>query len=524
MANISTENINTLAQLAASISDGDYIYIYKAASNSFARIERSVFAQTIAGSSVASDVVKANVDSIVDKLNELISNLAGYALTDEVAQMADLDWEDSGGGSGDEPTPTPTTPTLTQPTSSSINVGTLAYNASNVVKTVTVEGSNLTQPLSVVASGTGFSVSPATISAANANNGTTISITYTNSGAGDGMTKSGSLTISSSEVSKTITLTAKKNSQPVTTSYTVSAGTLTDLTLTSSQSTVQSGGTYNGTLALAQGVTNKILPSQITLNGSYSSLSYDSSTGAIVISGVASDITINASAQSVVTGEYVQNGLVLHLDGINRGGVSGHWKSLVTYNNGNGFNDYIDFTLTDATESSDHVSFNGTTSKGVANISALEVLANGGTIEACIKNCELVNDMMCVMHNAYGRNICFAVFKSSNYYWLSMCTGGSQSVNTENMAAQSYDASSFLSGSYSCEMDDIKRNGTSYSTHQPKVQNTDTSSYLSLMFRHRSDNDAYSKGDIYSVRVYNRQLTNEERAQNLAVDQQRFNI
>ena len=49
MANITTENINTLAQLAASISDGDYIYIYKAASHSFARIEKSVFLQGVNG-------------------------------------------------------------------------------------------------------------------------------------------------------------------------------------------------------------------------------------------------------------------------------------------------------------------------------------------------------------------------------------------------------------------------------------------------------------------------------------------
>lgn len=209
MANISTENINTLAQLAASISDGDYIYIYKATSNSFARIEKSVFMQAITGGSVASDVVKSNVDSIVDKLNELISNLANYALLDEVSQMADLDWEDGG---GDEPAVD--TPVLTSP-SGSINVGTLAYNESTIIKTVTVKGNYLTQSLSISVSGEGFSVSTQTISAANANNGTTVSITYTNSGAGDGVTKQGSLTISSSEVSKTITLTAKKNQQSV---------------------------------------------------------------------------------------------------------------------------------------------------------------------------------------------------------------------------------------------------------------------------------------------------------------------
>ena len=51
MANISTENINTLAQLASSIGDGDYIYIYKGSSHSFARIERSVLLDGAGGGS-----------------------------------------------------------------------------------------------------------------------------------------------------------------------------------------------------------------------------------------------------------------------------------------------------------------------------------------------------------------------------------------------------------------------------------------------------------------------------------------
>ena len=45
MANITTENINTLAELASSIGDGDYIYIHKAGANTFSRIEKSLFMQ-----------------------------------------------------------------------------------------------------------------------------------------------------------------------------------------------------------------------------------------------------------------------------------------------------------------------------------------------------------------------------------------------------------------------------------------------------------------------------------------------
>lgn len=64
MANITTENINTLAELASSIGDGDYIYIHKAGANTFARIEKSLFMQ---GSSQGSGGIDAN--DIVDALD-----------------------------------------------------------------------------------------------------------------------------------------------------------------------------------------------------------------------------------------------------------------------------------------------------------------------------------------------------------------------------------------------------------------------------------------------------------------------
>lgn len=52
MANeITTDNINTKAQEVASIGDGDYVYIFKAGANTFARIEKNLFFQGMAGSS-----------------------------------------------------------------------------------------------------------------------------------------------------------------------------------------------------------------------------------------------------------------------------------------------------------------------------------------------------------------------------------------------------------------------------------------------------------------------------------------
>ena len=100
-------------------------------------------------------------------------------------------------------TPTPT-PTLTSPTNgSTVNVGTNTGNG--VTKSITVKGSNLTKSLTISVSGTGFSVTPTTITATNANNGTTVTVTYN----GTSTTATGTLTITSSELSTTtVNLTA----------------------------------------------------------------------------------------------------------------------------------------------------------------------------------------------------------------------------------------------------------------------------------------------------------------------------
>lgn len=116
MANISTENINTLAQLAASVSDGDYIYIYKASSNSFARIEKSVFMAGIeAGlspddiinnlNSTATDkalaaaqgnVLKSKINEVYSALQSVYAALGASAFWGEKTPVStmlpDLDW------------------------------------------------------------------------------------------------------------------------------------------------------------------------------------------------------------------------------------------------------------------------------------------------------------------------------------------------------------------------------------------------------------------------------------------------
>ena len=104
-------------------------------------------------------------------------------------------------------------PQITAPADgSTVNVGTIAAYETSVSKVITVKGTDLTKALNVSVSGTGFSVTPLTISAANANNGTSVTVTYTSSTAGSA---TGTLIISSSEASTTVNLTASKIAMPV---------------------------------------------------------------------------------------------------------------------------------------------------------------------------------------------------------------------------------------------------------------------------------------------------------------------
>ena len=98
-------------------------------------------------------------------------------------------------------------PRITKPTEgSTINVGNIASGESSVTAEIQVKGKDLTQPLTVSVTGTGFSVNKQTITVADAHAGTTLEITYN----GSALNATGELTISSNEVSRSCNLFANE--------------------------------------------------------------------------------------------------------------------------------------------------------------------------------------------------------------------------------------------------------------------------------------------------------------------------
>ena len=335
MANITTENINTLAQLAASIDDGDYIYIYKQSSNSFARIEKALLLQGASGGggSATSETTKANVNLLQQKIDEILDNIANFALLSSVSKVGQLDWGDVA--------PTPTTPTITTPNhNSNFNIGIIDSDDTSISAAMRIKGANLTQPLSIAISGTGLSVSTNSVTAEQANAGVDVTITYTNSSSG-AATTTGTLTISSNELSGNIVvnLEASKAAAGVT-YYNVTIQTF-GLNHPQPNFTTQlsGGGAVPMTVEAGTSLSIVFTPySGYTMEGATIQIN-DGSPRIMSITSVdrifTLDITVNSNlvistiaivdTQEEGEDEYIDNGLVLHLDGKSMGGENGKW-------------------------------------------------------------------------------------------------------------------------------------------------------------------------------------------------------
>lgn len=512
MPNISTENINTLAQAVASIGDGDYIYILKSGASSFARIELNLFIQAlgeISGSgsgSIDADtyaVIQGNVNTVAVKVDELLGKLANLAFDEDKPDIiGDLSW-DSGGG--DEPS---VRPVLTSPAiNSTVNIGQIASDGTNVSKTIVVKGSGLTKDLTISASGTGFSVSPKVLSYADVNNGTSVTVTYANTGTGDGTTKSGSLSISSDEVSRSVSLRASKAAEGVT--YHNISGSFTHCQMSGLPATVANGGSFSGTLVADDGYD---LPSDITVNGSCTK-SYNA--GVLSLTNITSDITLSATAQQSETpsGDYISNGLILNLDGTDRGGTSGHWIDKV---------EGYDFELVgNPTEQNNGVEFdNGTKYGSCTNANLLGAIPeySVGTIEICfttLSGFNVANTVRTLVKPSETGQMGAVVASSGTKF----CYGADESsaVLARNLISTVSDESLQIVSASAAQ---LMQNGvlSTASAVSASIKNNRMSAFMIGCGIVGGSSTTWAMAVIHSVRVYNRQLSESEMSHNQALD------
>ena len=255
----------------------------------------------------------------------------------------------------------------------------------------------------------------------------------------------------------------------------------------------------------------------------YSLIKYIESNGTQYIdTGVAitNNTDIEMTCRETTMIDYISNGLIFNLDGI-KNTRSGHISDTTVWEDlsGNG----LDFDLNDITITDSSMSFNGSTS--YANIQDIELwktIANDTTeydVELCLRF-TLDESYQPIISSNYGsinvaKFVKYLQFRSTNY-----------GLNIIDISGKNY-ASNGKSFTVSCNMNDLLAyfNTTNY------VLNSEASDFISAPI---SDNftigtratgeSFWFNGDIYSIRIYNRHLTDEERLYNHSVDVNRFGV
>lgn len=212
--------------------------------------------------------------------------------------------------------------------------------------------------------------------------------------------------------------------------------------------------------------------------------------------------------EMVQTGEvedYVQDGLIFFLDGLNRGGTTGHWVDVIRG---------IDFTLTNATEYENGVSFaSGTTGGGYGK-------ANGGVTPTGWTN----QTIECACSGAIGGRWLFSPYGNDR---IGLLQGEASSGNINTAIVTNGKSRQRYLLPVGTKLISIN-NDIGIGDFQTIARGTNDSwsaQYVGTFLGKRNTGNYYSyTGTIYAVRIYRRKLTEDEMKQNQRVDMRRYGI
>lgn len=193
---------------------------------------------------------------------------------------------------------------------------------------------------------------------------------------------------------------------------------------------------------------------------------------------------------------YIQDGLVFQLDGIDKGNVEGAWVDRKAGRQ---------FTLYNCIVNSDNIEFNGTDSKAVYN----QLLDVGTTTTVEVVFIKEKNPATIISSGTKVELIALAI-SSSKYRYFS----GNQKTGQPFPDPTTIHTLSIPTSGRPI-LDQIAQPKTSKDFYTES--DTDTNTYV-------GGNPSYLKGKIYSIRIYNRNLTQAEMLKNQMIDIDRFNI
>lgn len=198
---------------------------------------------------------------------------------------------------------------------------------------------------------------------------------------------------------------------------------------------------------------------------------------------------------------YIKDGKTFHLDGINIGNNADAWTDLVGG---------IVFPIVNGVNhNNNHFSFASTHGYMESNPRTQLEFSTAGTLE-----------IVCVVGNNMG-----VIFTGKNnsigcIFYDNLLTPMMWRAHNRN----TYNMDSFVGQAtqISFTIDDAHANGTQLAAYSSSSMNVNAS-YCVIGNGNDGMNRPYV-GDIYSIRYYNRVLTTDERANNIAVDRMRFNL
>lgn len=245
----------------------------------------------------------------------------------------------------------------------------------------------------------------------------------------------------------------------------------------------------------------------------------DSSTATVTTYALSGSLTVGTSTITVTYGgktttfnvtvthelTYVQDGLVMWLDGEKNSTGGTHATSLSTWvdQSGNGW----DWTNDgNATINSKSVGFNGSSTTFSRN----SIPQNVQMIEVVLNN----TSNGCVM-TGFGRNYIgnVNIRSSDSLIAFHTATGSGENTNTGfifGTGLHSANSGGYLDG----EPATLISTSADWQGTNPKLG----------VYRYSNSNSYYFSGEIYCIRLYNRILTEEEILFNFATDQERFGI
>ena len=213
---------------------------------------------------------------------------------------------------------------------------------------------------------------------------------------------------------------------------------------------------------------------------------------------------------------YVQDGLVFQLDGIDKGNVEGAWVDRKAGRQ---------FTLNNCIVNSNNIEFNGTDSEAIDNDNytfptvpenyTIEVVLyyGGGTI--------LTEDSTTT---SYGSPMMVALYSTANYLTIGRRLYAVEALpENKYMCLQAQAKGNTNTIQVNCNGDVLAtRQGTDSIINNDFFAHGQAS--IGCVWTSSSEKAGHLLGKVYSIRLYNRLLTDEERYNNMVVDYMRFRI